>query len=213
VGYGGLIDCCQSLGFSRLTHPTLMHIFSCVTALLCPSMNPTLETLINCLSTQGHVQYDGEAVSQLEHALQCATLAETAGESREMILACLFHDIGHLYPERSQREEYRHEYGALAVLRSLFAPSITEPIRLHVEAKRYLCAVDSQYMSQLSPASQQSLKIQGGAFSPEEAQAFLEQPYARDSLKLRQWDEQAKVKGLVTPDLNFFVAKYLATDN
>ena len=172
-------------------------------------MNPILKTLINCLSTQGHAQYDGEAVSQLEHTLQCATLAETARQSREIILACLFHDLGHLYPERSTLEGDRHEYCALPVLRSLFPPAITEPIRLHVEAKRYLCAIDPKYLSQISLASQQSLIIQGGVFSPEDAQAFVAQPYALDSIKLRCWDEQAKVEGLATPDLDYFVRKYL----
>ncbi|OJJ20684.1 hypothetical protein BI308_20505 [Roseofilum reptotaenium AO1-A] len=97
----------------------------------------------------------------------------------------------------------------MPVLRSLFPPAITEPIHLHVEAKRYLCAVDPKYLSQLSRASQQSLIIQGGVFSPEDAQAFVAQPYALDSIKLRCWDEQAKVEGLETPDLDYFVRKYL----
>ncbi len=173
-------------------------------------MKPNLSKIINLLSTQGHQQYGGEAVTQLEHALQCATLAEAAGASEEMITACLFHDLGHLLHNWGEDVadrgiDSRHEYLALGWLRSLFSPQVTEPIRLHVEAKRYLCATDLSYYDSLSPASQQSLELQGGIFSTKEAKEFINLSFAEDALQLRKWDEQAKVPNLQTPTLTHFM--------
>ena len=153
---------------------------------------------------QGHHQYGSEVVSQLDHALQCATLAEAHG-TKELVTACLLHDLGHLYPPATLGIDDRHEYRSLSVLKLLFPPAVTEPIRLHVEAKRYLCAVDPHYWSTLSPASQQSLIRQGGIFSAEAAAVFIAQPYAQDAVKLRIWDDQAKVPNLPTPNLAHFM--------
>ncbi len=155
----------------------------------------------NILLTRGQQQYDGEAVSQLEHALQCAYLAEQAESSPSLIASCLFHDLGHLIPGVKP-----HEENALSLLSAIFKPEVTEPIRLHVEAKRYLCSVDPQYYSTLSLASQRSLTRQGGKFSPRESAQFLTQPHATAAIQLRRWDEQAKVPGLVTPDLKHFMS-------
>ncbi|ELS00299.1 HD domain-containing protein [Gloeocapsa sp. PCC 73106] len=152
--------------------------------------------------TRGDRQYDGEAVTQLEHALQCAYLAEQAGEKPEMIAACLFHDFGHLLEGNTP-----HEYRALQILGNLFQPEIIEPIRLHVEAKRYLCFVDPQYYSSLSRASQASLLTQGGIFTQKNAKKFQALPYAEAAIQLRRWDEQAKIPGLPTPDLLHFLTK------
>ncbi|HEY9621324.1 MAG TPA: phosphonate degradation HD-domain oxygenase [Crinalium sp.] len=172
-------------------------------------MKSQLNQILNILSTKGHTQYGREAVTQLEHALQCATLAETAKRSPELITACLLHDLGHLLHDLGEDVadrglDDRHEYRAMPLLQARFKPSVTEPIRLHVDAKRYLCAVNSTYWDALSPASKRSLKLQGGVFSPEAAESFIAQPYALDAVQLRIWDDQAKVPDLQTPDLEYF---------
>lgn len=167
------------------------------------------DRLIEILMEQGQQQYGGEAVSQLEHALQCAALAQANGASNALITACLLHDIGHLLNTNAQfldREDCRHEYRAIPLLQSLFCPAVVEPIRLHVEAKRYLCAADSAYRKTLSSASQHSLKQQGGIFSAEAIQQFMTQPFAQDAVRLRRWDDRAKVADAKTPDLERFMA-------
>jgi phosphonate degradation associated HDIG domain protein len=172
-------------------------------------MKPTLEEITRLLAQKGTAMYGREAVSQLEHALQCATLAESAGESNEMITACLLHDLGHLVHNLGDRvadEEIddRHEYRAIPHLRHLFGLEVTEPIRLHVDAKRYLCFADKDYWSTLSAASKRSLELQGGIFSAEEAAAFIAQPHAKESVQLRLWDDRAKVPREMTPNLAHF---------
>lgn len=172
-------------------------------------MKPNIETTIKILSFKGHHQYGQEPVSQLEHALQCATLAEAAGASKELITACLFHDFGHLVHDLGEDAATRgfndhHEYRSVRYLKHLFGDPITQPIRLHVEAKRYLCAIQPNYFATLSPASQRSLELQGGVFSPEAANQFIHHPYAKDAVQLRIWDDQAKVIGKKTPDLKYF---------
>ena len=172
-------------------------------------MKPTIDNIIKILSVKGKHQYGSEAVSQLEHALQCATLAENNGASKELIIACLLHDIGHLLHDLGEDPaidgiDDRHEYIAANFLNSTFDRAITEPIRLHVDAKRYLCATDPNYWDSLSPASKKSLELQGGIFSLEEAKAFISQPHATEAVQLRIWDDRAKVRGYLTPDLNHF---------
>jgi phosphonate degradation associated HDIG domain protein len=172
-------------------------------------MKRTLTAILNLLSTQGQVQYGREAVSQLEHALQSATLA-AASHRPELVAASLLHDIGHLVDDLGQditgyEIDDRHEYRALPLLKSLLPPAVTEPIRLHVDAKRYLCAVNPGYWANLSPASQHSLELQGGVFPLWEAEQFMQQPYARDAVQLRMWDDRAKVTNLPTPELDHFL--------
>ncbi|MGF1482182.1 MAG: phosphonate degradation HD-domain oxygenase [Cyanophyceae cyanobacterium] len=172
-------------------------------------MKPSINAITQALLTKGHQQYGGEAVSQLEHALQCATLAEAHGASNELITACLLHDFGHLLHNlgedaAQQGIDDRHEYRALAYLRQLFPPAVTEPIRLHVAAKRYLCAVDFHYWSSLSLASRYSLVLQGGKFSGKAATVFIKQPYAELAVQLRLWDDRSK-RTVATPDLWHFV--------
>lgn len=172
-------------------------------------MQAQLNRILEILTTRGNTQYGREAVSQLEHALQCATLAETADRSPDLITACLLHDLGHLLHDLGEDVadrglDDRHEYRAMPLLQTLFKPSVTEPIRLHVDAKRYLCAVDSTYWEGLSPASKRSLDLQGGVFSTEAAAFFIAQPYAEDAVQLRIWDDRAKVANLSTPDLEHF---------
>jgi phosphonate degradation associated HDIG domain protein len=172
-------------------------------------MHHTLPTLLDLYRQRGQAQYGGEAVSQLEHSLQCATLAEEAGQSAEMIAACLFHDLGHLIHHLGENVaqhgiDDRHEYRAIPVLEKLFPGAVTVPIQLHVAAKRYLCAVDGDYWDSLSPASKRSLELQGGAFSPVAAANFIQQPHAEQAVQLRRWDDLAKVPNLPTPDLEHF---------
>ncbi len=172
---------------------------------------------ITDLLLQGHKErYGAEAVSQLEHALQCATLAEQTDYSLEMITACLLHDIGHSVGEidevsaLKQGLDFRHEERGGNYLQADFGPAVVEPIRLHVAAKRYLCYADPDYWDGLSPISKRSLELQGGVFSAEEAAVFIDQPYARDAVQLRIWDDQAKISGLSTPDLAHFTDIMLA---
>jgi phosphonate degradation associated HDIG domain protein len=175
-------------------------------------MSISVEQITRLLELGGSRIYGQEAVSQLEHALQCAWLAEEAGYDNATITASLLHDIGHLLYnlEESVKKDldFRHEERGANYLSKLFGPAVTEPVRLHVPAKRYLCYTDKNYWEGLSPASKRSLELQGGVFSAEEAAAFLELPYAGEAIQLRQWDDQAKVAGLVTPDLAHFT-KYI----
>ncbi|NER80777.1 MAG: HD domain-containing protein [Leptolyngbya sp. SIO1D8] len=167
-------------------------------------------SLLTLYRQRAHGQYGGEAVSQLEHALQCATLAEQTGQSAELITACLLHDLGHLVHHLGEDAatrgiDDRHEYQAIPLLQTLFPAAVTMPIRLHVAAKRYLCAVDDGYWASLSPASKRSLELQGGIFSEAASDAFIQQPYAEDAVVLRRWDDLAKVPDLDTPDLDHFI--------
>jgi phosphonate degradation associated HDIG domain protein len=174
-------------------------------------MKLTIDEIFDIFATRGHAQYGGEPITQLEHGLQCATLALEHAASPELITACLLHDLGHLIHDlgenpTEQAIDDRHEREGAKCLEQIFSPAVTEPIRLHVEAKRYLCGVDPNYRASLSENSESSLILQGGAFSIEEAAMFIAQPYAKDAVKLRIWDDRAKIVGLETPDLNSFVA-------
>jgi phosphonate degradation associated HDIG domain protein len=167
--------------------------------------------VVEILSRGTEKQYGGEAVSQLEHALQCAWLAEQAGSSPELITACLLHDIGHLLDPKAATAEGRqrdlqHEELGWRYLKLQFGPEVAEPVLLHVPAKRYLCFSNPAYWAELSPVSKHTLELQGGPFNSEEAARFLENSFARDGVQLRTWDDLAKVPGLETPDLAHFAA-------
>jgi [1-hydroxy-2-(trimethylamino)ethyl]phosphonate dioxygenase len=157
----------------------------------------------------GGRQYGGEAVTQLAHALQCAAAAETEHAPPALIIAALLHDVGHLTHALGPKPAARgiddmHEQGGADFLAGRFVPAVSEAVRLHVDAKRYLCAIEAGYFATLSPESVRSLGLQGGVFTPEQAEEFIARPYARDAVRLRRWDEQAKVKGLSTPDFAHF---------
>lgn len=165
--------------------------------------------IISLFQEFGHSEYGGEPVSQLEHALQSAYLAQEARESESLVLACLLHDIGHLLhqlpndaPEKGIDD--LHENLGNEYLKNLFPESITEPIRLHVEAKRYLCAIEPNYTKILSPASVTSLNLQGGIMSKEECINFENNAYFKDGLKLRKYDDQAKIPNFPTHDITFY---------
>ena len=165
------------------------------------------------LRHRGAAQYGDEAVSQLEHALQCAWLAERAGEAPEAVAAALLHDLGHLIAaERDGTSDHDtdrddlHQYLALPFLRPLFDDAVLEPIRLHVDAKRYLCLIEPSYARGLSPASVRSLAQQGGVFSEVEGEAFIHQPHADVAVRLRRYDDLAKTPGQATPELPHYLA-------
>jgi len=159
---------------------------------------------------KGGRMYSGEPVTQLEHALQSATLAETAGADAATITAALLHDLGHLLNDQGETPTARgiddvHQYYALPFLRPLFSPAVLEPIRLHVDAKRYLCATQPGYYDALSADSKRSLALQGGVYSPEAAAEFIALPWAKRAVELRLWDEAAKKPGRATPAFTHFV--------
>ena len=151
----------------------------------------------------------GEGVSQLEHALQCGACAERDGASPALITATLLHDIGHLLHDlpqdiADQGIDTEHESLGSAWLSQHFGPDVTEPVRLHVAAKRYLATVEKGYYELLSAASIQSLKLQGGLMSPEETRKYEAERFAADGIKLRRWDDEGKIVGAKTPNLTHF---------
>jgi phosphonate degradation associated HDIG domain protein len=153
--------------------------------------------------------YVGEAVSQREHALQAALLAEEAGAPDGLVVAALLHDYGHLLHDLDEDcaehgVDDHHDELAANALAAYFPADVVEPIRLHVASKRYLCAVDPGYLDELSPASRLSLALQGGPFSEAEVAAFAVLPHAADALRVRDWDDLAKTPGLATPTLEHY---------
>jgi phosphonate degradation associated HDIG domain protein len=151
----------------------------------------------------------GEGVSQLEHALQCAAFAERDGAAPALIAATLLHDIGHLIHDlpqdiADQGVDTQHESLGSAFLSRHFGPAVTEPVRLHVAAKRYLATTEAGYYDLLSPASIQSLQLQGGLMSAEERTRFAAERFADDAIQLRRWDDEGKIVGAETPDLAHF---------
>jgi len=167
-------------------------------------MTDPIALLFELFNKGGGAAYLGEAVTQREHAVQCARLAEQANALPAWVAAALLHDVGHivgLVTDRALVTDDRHEEVAAAWLARWFGPDVTEPIRLHVPAKRYLCAVEAGYQADLSAASQHSLRLQGGVMTPDEVAAFEAGPHARAAAAVRRWDDQAKVPGLATPDL------------
>ena len=157
--------------------------------------------LFSYMEIRGQSFYD-EAVTQLEHALQCAALATQNDASPTLITSALLHDIGHFILDEHNADvvflntDLNHEEIGAQYLEPFFPKTITTPIRLHVPAKRYLCTTDATYYDGLSEASKMSLKLQGGVMSDVEQDAFEQIPYFRDALTLRRWDDMAKVKGL-----------------
>lgn len=175
--------------------------------------NPVTTELLHLFGLRGDSEYGGEAVTQLEHALQAATFAEREGATPELITAALTHDVGHLLhdlPENApdQGIDDRHETLAAAWLAKRFQPAVVAPVAMHVAAKRYLCAVDGSYFRQLSQPSVQSLAMQGGPMSADEIGRFESRPHFQEAVRLRRWDDAAKVAGMVTPSLDHF-AQYI----
>jgi [1-hydroxy-2-(trimethylamino)ethyl]phosphonate dioxygenase len=152
----------------------------------------------------GASAYFGECVTTLEHSLQSAFFAREAKASDALILAALLHDIGHLIDSApANLDEWvadaRHEVSGSRWLAAHFGAEVSEPVRLHVPAKRYLCARRPGYFAQLSDASIRTLQMQGGPMSAADAAEFESQAYWRDAIQLRHWDDRGKIAGLRTP--------------
>jgi len=175
--------------------------------LSCTTEAPVLDAarLEALFSGYGSDFYGGEAITQTEHALQCAALAEAAGETPAVIVASLLHDVGHLVMAESASEDRRHQDVGARALEGVFGEDVLAPIRLHVPAKRYLCAVDAAYYETLSQASRDSLALQGGPFTPEQLDEFESLPHFAAAVRLRRYDDLAKVVGASTPDLSHYL--------
>ena len=184
-------------------------------------MPPTLsavDRISGLLSSEGASDYLGEPVTVAEHMRQAGALAEAAGASPALVAAALLHDVGHLRGADPLADEAGlsgrelmagtdndHGDRGAAWLAQWFPPAMTEPVRLHVAAKRYLCAVEPGYFELLSPASVYTLSVQGGPMTPAEAREFEANPCARDAISVRRWDDAAKDPGAVTPDIGHFL--------
>jgi len=168
-----------------------------------------VDEIFRVFREQGAGAYLGEPVSMTEHMLQSAYAAEQDGVPPRLVAAALLHDYGHFIHEHEEDAaehgiDTQHEEVAHAFLSKHFGPEIAEPIRMHVAAKRYLCATDPSYLSELSPASIHSLDLQGGPYGAEDVAEFESSPYAEDAVRLRRYDDIGKVAGLVTPDLEHY---------
>jgi [1-hydroxy-2-(trimethylamino)ethyl]phosphonate dioxygenase len=167
------------------------------------------QELLSLYGRVGAGAYFGERVSMTEHGLQAAHFAQLQGAPDTLIVAALLHDVGHLLeavPEALEDwiSDARHEEVGAHWLARHFAPNVSEPVRLHVSAKRYLCAVDPDYLAHLSAASVHTLKLQGGPMPAVAVARFEAEPYFREAVRVRRWDDQGKVAGLKTPSLREF---------
>jgi phosphonate degradation associated HDIG domain protein len=170
----------------------------------------TIDRIRKLFAERGDSQYGFEAVSQREHALQAAALAEHDGASPALITAALLHDVGHLLhnlPEDATENgiDDRHEELGQRWLERYFGREVWEPVLLHVAAKRYLCRVEPHYEATLSEPSRQSLALQGGVMSGAEAREFEAHEFVTDAVRLRRWDDAAKIVALGTSPLDHFL--------
>ena len=158
---------------------------------------------------RGGEEYLGEPVTMGEHMLQGATLAEQNGQSKEIIVGALLHDIGHFTSDfgtfsMEDTEDRHHEEAGAAVLERFFPKVVSDCCKYHVAAKRYLCAIRPEYFSRLSEASVHSLNLQGGPMSPEEVDTFAKNPNLEAIVAVRYLDEAGKRPGMETPDFWHF---------
>lgn len=171
----------------------------------------TVSQLFALCRQQAQADYIGEAISQLEHMAQAAELAAQEGADDELVLAAFLHDVGHFCVTGQAHNQMDavgrrgHEHvGAHWLRQQGFPPRLCDLVASHVDAKRYLCATAPAYLAALSPASQQTLIWQGGPMGAEQARAFEQHPLFNDALRLRRWDEAAKVVGKPLPDLRMW---------
>jgi len=174
------------------------------------SNNPLRQELLEIFVGRATKRYGLSEINQLQHALQAAALAEADGASPATVLASLLHDVGHMIHDLGEDPAGRgvddvHEELGAAWLAKRFGPEVSEPVRLHVAAKRYLCTVESDYFGKLSPDSVRSLELQGGLMSPEELAAFRKHPQHAEAVRLRRYDEGAKDPRAATPDFDYFL--------
>lgn len=168
-----------------------------------------IDKIFMLFDQHGSQTYLGESVSLTQHMLQSAQAAERESAGSVLIAAALLHDIGHLLHDHDEDCAQRgidsqHEDLAGIWLETHFAANVTEPVRLHVSAKRYLCTVEPDYMNELSSASIHSLNLQGGPMSSEEVKDFESHTYFREAVRLRRWDDLAKDPEVQTPPLEHY---------
>lgn len=166
-----------------------------------PDAGHFIDDILDLFARRGANEYMGEPVTMSQHMEQTAACAVADGADDNLVVAALLHDIGHFisaHPIESLENgiDNLHEEAGARYLEAWYPPAITEPIRLHVAAKRYLCATDDQYLAQLSSASVQSLRVQGGPMSEAEIEAFEASPHHREAVRLRLYDDDGKVEGL-----------------
>jgi [1-hydroxy-2-(trimethylamino)ethyl]phosphonate dioxygenase len=154
-------------------------------------------------------RYGLSDVTQLQHALQAAANAEAAGDSPEMIVASLLHDVGHMIHDLGEDFLQRgvddtHEARGAVWLAERFPTRVSEVVRLHVPAKRYLCTVEDHY-ARLADDSRRSLALQGGTMSPSEVDAYRLEPHAVEAVRLRRYCDAAKDPAATTPSLQHFL--------
>jgi len=167
--------------------------------------------ILDIYTRRGSSAYFGESVSMAEHALQAAYFASSAAAPPALIVAALLHDVGHLVMDvpddlADWTEDARHEEVGAGWLAQRFPPEVHEPVRLHVPAKRYLCATNARYFSRLSAASVATLKLQGGPMSAAEIARFEQEPHYKEAVRVRYWDDQGKAAGLVAPQFETYRA-------
>jgi len=169
------------------------------------------EEILAIFQRCGSSAYFGESVSMTEHALQAAYFAQADAAPPALIVAALLHDIGHLVDDvpsdiADWTMDAHHEEIGSRWLATRFLPEVSEPVRLHVPAKRYLLATDAGYFAKLSPASVITLKLQGGPMTEQEAAKFETERFYKEAVRVRQWDDRGKVAGLKTPGLSDYGA-------
>ena len=176
-------------------------------------IDKAVEDLFQMIADSGEADYIGENVTQLEHMCQAAEYAEEQGNDDELVLGALFHDIGHFCAEYGEEQDMdglghiAHDKVGADYLRNIgFSDKIARLVESHVEAKRYLCAAKPGYYAKLSEASAKTLEFQGGPMSAEEVAKFEADPYFKDIIKVRAWDELAKVENKPLPDLERYKA-------
>ena len=165
--------------------------------------------IADLFASEGAEEYLGEPVTQAAHMLQAAHLAERDGAADALVAAALLHDVGHFTGTISGQQlmegtDNRHSHGGADWLAQWFGPEVTEPVRLHVAAKRYLCAVEPGYAKTLSSASVYTLGVQGGPMNGAELEEFAASPYAQDACRLRRWDDAAKDPAADAPAFEHF---------
>lgn len=159
---------------------------------------------------RGAESYLGESVTMSQHMLQGAVLAERDGAPEALVVAALLHDIGHYTSEfgpysPDDTEDNLHDEAGAKVLEHFFPPIVSECVRLHVAAKRFLCATDPSYYGKLSEASKHTLQLQGGPMSPDEVAAFRNNLYHAEAVRVRMWDEGGKTPEMRTPAFRHYM--------
>ena len=174
-------------------------------------MSKAYKEIENIFTSGVSEEYLGEDVKLVEHMLQCGDLAREAGAPDYLVVASLLHDIGHLLVDdapgaHDSGVDAHHDVVGAGWIEERFPSTVSEPVRLHVAAKRYLVTTNTDYLSKLSHASVQTLYMQGGPLTQEEVVDFISREGAEDAVRVRLWDDQAKIRDKKTSSLADFRA-------